>query len=274
MDTRQEVDFVGSTVDHYAIVALIQAGAQGRVYRGRDERLQRDVAIKVLKPEPVPHGATGGLIAEARLLSRLNHPHVASVYDFVTQDDRDFMVMEFVAGATLQEVLAAGPLPVHEVIRLGVQLARGLDAAHRANVVHRDIKPANLRITSSGDLKILDFGIANLLPQGVTTHDSATATGIAIVGTVPYMAPEILRGETADARSDLFAAGAVIYEMATGLRAFRQRDLVSLVDAIQDDEPERPSSVNPAVPLARTRDPQGNGKAGRRASVERIRAGE
>jgi serine/threonine protein kinase len=248
----KEEDLIGRTVDHYAVVALIAAGGQGCVYRGRDERLHRDVAIKVLPPgragEPA---ARGGLIAEARALSLLNHPHVAGIYDFVTHGRRDFLVMEFVAGATLRDVLAGGPLPSWEVVRLGSQIARGLAAAHAANIVHHDIKPSNLKITSSGELKILDFGVARLMPSGVlldnTTRTPSKLTG---GGTVPYMAPEQLRGEPIDERSDIFSVGVVLYEMATGFSAFPQRNLPALIEAIQHHDPAPVTVVNPHVPLA------------------------
>lgn len=246
----EDVDFTGRTVDHYNIVALIRGGAQGRVYRGRDEVLLREVAIKVLNPG----GAFGAaaprdLIAEARVLSSVNHPNVAGVYDFVTQDHRDFMVMEFIAGATLQEVLAGGPLPVSEVVRLGAQLARGLAAAHAAAVAHCDIKPANLKITSAGLLKIVDFGLAAPLPVDAMLADASTGIGI-VAGTLPYMAPEVMHGRRPDERSDIFSAGAVLYEMATGYRAFPQTTLAELVHAIDAGELPAPSRLNPAVPAA------------------------
>jgi serine/threonine-protein kinase len=251
MHTMENIDFTGRTVDHYEIVALIRGGAQGRVYRGRDQRLKRDVAIKVLDPTGRAFASPRyGLIKEAQALSRLNHPQVPVVYDFVTDADRDFLVMEFVAGATLQEVLAGGPLPPPEVVRLGVQLARGLAAAHAANIVHCDLKPGNLKITSSGVLKILDFGIAQRLPLAALRDDSASTTTVTVVGTVPYMPPEVLRGEGVDHRSDIFSAGAVLYEMATACLAFPQRNLPQLIDAIEDGHVIPPSIVNPAVPLA------------------------
>jgi serine/threonine protein kinase len=251
MQATKDIDFTGRTVDHYEIVALIRGGAQGRVYRARDQRLKRDVAIKVLEPDGRTLACTRyGLIKEAQALSRLNHPHVPVVYDFVTDADRDFMVMEFVAGATLQEVLTGGPLPSSEVVRLGVQLARGLAAAHAANIVHCDLKPANLKITSSGMLKILDFGIARRMPAATLRGEPLTTATVSVVGTVAYMAPEVLRGGAADQRSDIYSAGAVLYEMATGSLAFPQRNLVQLVDAIHSGEIVPPSIVNPGVPLA------------------------
>jgi serine/threonine protein kinase len=252
MGRVDDVDLTGKTIGHYSIVALIAAGGQGRIFRARDERLHREVAIKVVSAghvsDPV---ARGNLLTEARALSRLNHPNVAGIYDFITQGACDYLVMEFVAGATLRDVLAGGPLPAGEVLRLGSQIANGLACAHAANVVHRDLKPANLKITSRGELKILDFGVAKLLPGGALV-DNAAQTTISgpVVGTVPYMAPERLRGEDADERSDIFSAGTVLYEMATGVPAFPQRSLAALVDAIVEQEPMAPSTANPHVPLA------------------------
>jgi eukaryotic-like serine/threonine-protein kinase len=248
----KDEDLTGRTVDHYEIVALIAAGGQGRVYRARDERLHRDVAIKVLDPVRAADPCRrAGLIAEARVLSLLNHPHVAGIYDFVTHGRRDFIVMEFVPGATLRDILAGGPLPSSEVVRLGAQIARGLAAAHEANVVHRDIKPSNIKVTSSGELKILDFGVATLMPSGaVVDNNTSDSSPSAIGGTVPYMAPEQLRNDTTDERTDIFSVGAVLYEMATGFMAFPQHNLAALIDAIEDQQPAPPTMVNPHVPVA------------------------
>jgi eukaryotic-like serine/threonine-protein kinase len=241
MELINNVDLTGRLVDRYAIMALIQSGAQGCVYRGRDDVLRREVAVKVR--------AHDGLLTEARALSSLNHPNVAGVYDFVTQDARDFMVMEFISGATLAEVLAGGPLPPREVVRLGLQLARGLAAIHSAQLAHCDVKPANLKITSYGTLKIVDFGVAQRLPPGALS-DSVPTSITTLVGTFPYMAPEVLRGERPDPRSDIFSAGAVLYEMATGCRAFPQQTLPALVRAIEQGEIVPPSRLNPVVPIA------------------------
>jgi serine/threonine protein kinase len=253
MERSNEEDLTGRTVDHYSIVALIATGGQAQVYRGRDERLHRDVAIKVLMPARNGDSAPrGSLIAEARALSLLNHPHVAGIYDYVTQGRRDFIVMEFVPGATLRDVLSGGPLPSWEVVRLSAQMVRGLAAAHAASIVHRDIKPSNLKITSSGELKILDFGVSTVMPSGAVA-DNGTRTPSRITtlgGTVPYMAPEQLRGDPADERSDIFSVGVVMYEMATGYRAFPQHNLAALIEAIQHQEPAPPTMVNPHLPIA------------------------
>ena len=253
MAPLDDVDLKGTAVEHYSIVALIAAGGQGRVYRGRDERMRRDVAIKVIRPGRVSDAAARRRLAtEAEALSRLRHPHVAGLYDFLTHDGRDFIVMEFVAGATLRDILAGGPLPPFEVARLGSQIARGLAAAHAAHVVHRDIKPTNLKITSSGELKILDFGVARLLPPDATLDQETPgfSSDIEVVGTVPYMAPEHLKGEEADERADIFSVGVVLYEMATGMPAFPHRSMAALIDAILRDDPTPPSVMNPHVPPA------------------------
>ena len=249
MEPVKDDDLTGRTVDHYAIVALIAAGGQGRVYRGRDNKLHRDVAIKVHRAGR-DRLARRSLIEEARALSLLNHPHVAGIYDFLTQGSRDFIVMEFVPGATLRDILTSGPLPSWEVVRLGAQVARGLAAAHAANVVHRDIKPSNLKITVAGELKILDFGVARLMPAGeVLDNSTKTPSQLTVVGTVPYMAPEQIRGESGNQRSDIFSVGAVLYEMATGFPAFPQRNIAALVDAVQHRDPRPPTVVNPYVPI-------------------------
>ena len=162
---------VGLQLGHYRIVEKIDAGGMGEVYRARDERLARDVAIKVLPQETLTdQSARKHLHREARILSRLNHPNIATVHDFDTQQGVDFLVMEYIQGITLSEKVAGRPLPEKEILRLGVQLAEGLAAAHSHGIVHRDLKPGNLRIASDGQLKILDFGLAKLrLPIGVVT---------------------------------------------------------------------------------------------------------
>lgn len=253
---NDDTELIGTTVSRYSIVDMIGCGGMGRVYRARDERLQRHVAIKVCNRQ---RGSQSDpereLQAEARALSRLSHPHIAAIYDLLSEAERDFIVMEFVAGATLKELLAHGPLPFPEVLRLGKQMMQGLAAAHGAQLVHRDIKPANLKVTPSGELKILDFGLAQLLPSASgkkPTGDltTRTATQFGFEGTMPYMSPEQLCGEYADERSDIFSAGAVLYEMATGFRAFPQTRMALLVDAILHQQPVEPSVVNPSVPTA------------------------
>ena len=211
---------IGRTLSHYRIEERLGAGGMGEVYRARDEKLGRDVALKVL-----PSGALADeesrrrFRKEAAVLSRLSHPHIATLLDFDSADGIDFLVMELVTGPTLEQELRKGPLPEKDVVRLGSQLARALVAAHEQGVIHRDLKPSNLQLTSDGMLKILDFGVAYLEPRREPTGGEATATETAageILGSPPYMAPEQVLGKGVDARTDLYAAGACLYELATG----------------------------------------------------------
>ena len=235
-------------MSHYQVVGLIGTGGSGNVYRARDMRISRCVAIKTLKSGCTTARNLQGLRMEATALARLAHPQIARFHELITDAGRDFIVMEFVPGATLRDVMKTGPLPTAEVIRLGLQMMKGLAAAHAAGVVHRDIKPGNLKITSSGELKILDFGLAKLRPDSASVSTATDSSVFEIVGTAPYMAPERLRGERADERADIFSAGAVLYEMATGQRAFVQRSLPQLIAAILLDPPPSPRAVHPFVP--------------------------
>ncbi len=246
---RFRLAMTGKTLSHYRVMEQIGAGGMGQVYRARDERLERDVALKVL-----PAGALADEAArkrfrkEALALSQLNHPNIATVHDFDTQDGVDFLVMELIPGVTLSDQVAQGALPEKDVVRLGVQLAQGLAAAHERGVVHRDLKPGNLRITSDGRLKILDFGLAKLLEHSSDLGQTRSETGaMGPSGTLPYMAPEQLLDEKVDARSDIYAAGVVLYELATGQRPFRESHGPRLMDSIIHQVPEPPSTVSRRV---------------------------
>ena len=199
---------IGKRLSHYRLVERIGAGGMGVVYRAHDEQLNRDVAIKVL-----PRGALADETArkrfrtEALSLARLNHPNIATIHEFGSQDGVDFLVTEYISGLTMDAKLAAGALPPTDVFRLGLQLAQGLAAAHQQGIVHRDLKPGNLRLTSDGRLKILDFGLAQAMPHADAQSITATLTqSQEITGTLPYMAPEQLRGEAADACSDVWSS--------------------------------------------------------------------
>jgi TolB-like protein len=248
----------GSTLGPYKIVASLGAGGMGEVYRAHDTRLGRDVAIKVLPPHLA---ATPEVRArferEARTISQLNHPHICTLHDFGHQDDTDFLVMELLEGETLAHRVEKGPLPVAEVLRFGGQIATALDAAHRAGVVHRDLKPGNVMLTKAG-AKLLDFGLARAaglaaapgtLTESPTVSRPLTAEGT-IVGTFQYMAPEQLEGKEADARTDLWALGCVLYEMATGKRAFEGQSQASLIAAILEHEPRPITELQPLTPPA------------------------
>ncbi|MGB9074045.1 MAG: protein kinase [Terriglobales bacterium] len=239
----------GRELGHYRIVEKIGAGGMGEVYRARDQHLDRDVAIKVLPPGTlIDEHARKRFRNEAFSLSKLNHPNIATIHDFDTQQGVDFLVMEYIPGITLSENLAAKPLPEKEVLRLGVQLAEGLAAAHDHGVVHRDLKPGNLRVTSDGRLKILDFGLAKLWRP---VMDSAATESLsetqAMAGTLPYMAPEQLLGAEIDARTDIHAAGLVLYEMATGQRPFAEVERSQLIGAILQRSPVLPTVLNPGL---------------------------
>jgi eukaryotic-like serine/threonine-protein kinase len=224
---------IGEVLGQFRVTAMVGAGGMGVVYKARDERLDRDVAIKVLPPGTfADEAARKRLRQEALALSRLNHPNVATVHDFNSQGAIDFLVMEMIPGATLDQKLMGDPLGERDVLRLGNQLAQGLAAAHAENIVHRDLKPGNIRITPDGRLKILDFGLA-VLRESVDDHADTAALGQNLVaGSPPYMAPEQLLGDPVDQRTDIYAAGAVLYEMATGRRPHADVHGARLIDAI------------------------------------------
>ncbi len=241
---------VGINLGHYRIAEKIGAGGMGEVYRAHDEHLARDVAIKVLPAGTLSDpSARRHFRNEALALSKLNHPGIATIYDFDTQDGVDFLVMEYIPGMTLSEKLAGRPLAEKEVLALGVQLAEALAAAHAEGVVHRDVKPGNLRVTGNGRLKVLDFGLAKLrLPVVPSAATESIDQTLAMTGTLPYMAPEQLLGEEADARTDIHSAGAVLYEMATGQRPFGKLERAQLIIAILRQAPVPPAQLNPQVP--------------------------
>ena len=230
---------------HYRLVEKIGAGGMGEVYRARDEHLERDVAIKVLPPGTLTNESSRKRFRkEALSLSKLNHPNIATIHDFDTQAGVDFLVMEYIPGVTLSEKLVQRPLTEKEVTQWGQQLAEGLAAAHEQGVVHRDLKPGNLRITADGRLKILDFGLATLRPPtgGAAAMETYSQTET-LAGTLPYMAPEQLRGEPADAHSDIWAAGTVLYEMVTGQQPFNEKVATATADAILHNAPAPPGRL-------------------------------
>ncbi len=213
---------IGQTFGHYRILEKIAAGGMGVVYRARDEQLERDVALKVLPSGTLSDdSARRHFRREALALAKLNHPNIETVYEFGSQDDLDFLVMEYVSGRTLAERLVSGALP-----------EKAIEEAHERGIVHRDLKPANVAITARGQAKVLDFGLAKLLrPDDELTTDHLTDSQAA-AGTLPYMSPEQLLGEPVDARGDVYSIGVVLYEMVTGRRAF-SGDLPSrVIDAI------------------------------------------
>ena len=241
---------VGRTLDHYRIDSQLGAGGMGVVYRARDERLERDVALKVL-----PAGALTDEAARARFrkealaLSQLNHPHICAIYDVGRADGQDYIVMELVGGRRLGELAAPGGMPVGDVIRYGSQVADALAHAHDRGLVHRDLKSSNVMVTPEGRSKVLDFGLAKRLrdaeaAEATRSQGSLTQAG-SVVGTLHYMPPEVLQGEPADARSDLWALGVMLYEMAAGRLPFRGQTGFAVSSAILKEAPE---PLPPQVP--------------------------
>src|ERR1700675_2569085 len=244
-----ETPIVGQVLGHYRVLEQIGAGGMGLVCRGSDEQLARDVAIKVLPPGMLAdEAARRRFRREALTLAKLNHPNIGTVYEFGSQEGLDFLVMEYVDGGAIDARLGAGPLAQKEIVRMGFQLADGLASAHDHGVIHRDLKPANLRLTQDNRLKILDFGLAQFVRQetdlAITTSVSESKQA---TGTLPYMSPEQLRGELTDQRSDIWSAGAVLYELATGRRPFAFSQVPLLIDAILNKPPETPSALNPRI---------------------------
>jgi Tol biopolymer transport system component len=249
----------GKRLGPYEILAPLGAGGMGEVYKARDTRLDRTVAIKVL-PSHLSHDPDlrQRFEREARAISSLSHPHICALYDVGSEDGLEYLVMELLEGETLAERLTKGTLPLAQVLRFGVEIAEALGAAHRQGIVHRDLKPGNVMLTKSG-VKLLDFGLAKVraAEQGVTslsivptTPDHTITQKGAVLGTFRYMAPEQLEGKEADSRTDIFALGAVLHEMATGRKAFSGSSQASLIGSILKDQQPPVSTLQPMAPPA------------------------
>ena len=275
----------GTRLGPYEVVALIGAGGMGEVYRGRDARLHRDVAIKVLTARPTMDAlAAVRFEREARAIAALNHPNICAIYDIGQQDDRQYFVMELLEGETMHRRLARGPLDVATFLEQAIALADALDAAHSRGLIHRDLKPANIFVAVRGQVKILDFGLAKQMPsfEDVTHAADDKLTDPAVgVGTLAYMSPEQLRGERLDARTDVFSLGLVLYEMATGHHAFSGSTGAVISAAILSQETKPPRQLRPELPvrleetilkaLEKDRDLRCQGVAELRADLKRLR---
>ena len=246
----------GSRIGPYEIVGPLGAGGMGEVYRARDARLGRDVAIKVL-PAALASDAERlrRFEIEARAVAALNHPNILSIHDIGTHEGTPFLVSECLEGQTLRQELAGGPLPLRRAVEYGTEVAQGLAAAHDKGIVHRDLKPENIFVTRDGRIKILDFGLAKLVKpegsadQGATLEAEPTSVG-AVLGTAGYMSPEQVRGEPADARSDIFALGTILYEMLSGQRAFRRDTSAETMTAILKEDPPDLAELTKPIPPA------------------------
>ena len=244
----------GTSLGPYEIVARVGAGAMGEVYRARDTRLGRTVAIKILQRAVGDDRASRERFErEARAASSLNHPHICTVFDVGRDGEVDFLVMEFLDGQTLAERVAAGPLPVEEAVTRGIEIAGALKSAHRHHLVHRDLKPSNVMVTDTG-AKLLDFGLVKRTPDpaGPALADATRALEVTqpgiVVGTVSYMSPEQARGQEVDGRTDLFSLGVVLYELVTGRKPFGGQTAADVVSAILSADPTPPGSVREGVP--------------------------
>src|ERR1700726_2162218 len=245
----------GTKLGPYEIISPLGAGGMGEVYRARDTRLGRDVAIKVL-PEALTNDADRlrRFEQEARTIAALNHPNILGIHDIGAHDGAPFLVSEFLEGVTLRDKLKSGPLPVRRAIEYALGIAEGLAAAHEKGVVHRDLKPENVFVTRDGRVKVLDFGLAKLMRPEESPETEMTLTSPAtlpgmVMGTVGYMSPEQVRGEATDARSDIFSFGAVLYEMLTGNRAFKRDTSAETMTAILREEPPELNNTGWQGPL-------------------------
>src|SRR5271165_3472683 len=262
---------------HYRLLEKIGTGGMGEVYRAHDESLDREVAIKIL---PLRFrndlAARSRLLDEARSASQLNHPHICTIYEVNEEDGVAFIAMEYIAGPSLSVIIHPDGLPTEQVVRYGTHIASALAHAHQRRIVHRDLKPANVTVTPDGNAKVLDFGLATRLRaeelEGVTLSRANLAESESLAGTLPYMAPEQLRGEAADPRSGIWALGVLLYEAAAGHRPFSGRSGFELASAIQRDPPPPPPAHVSTALFAVIRKCMAKDAAARYQSVAEVRS--
>jgi serine/threonine protein kinase len=250
---------IGKTLGHYQITNLIGKGGMGEVYQAKDQKLGRDVAIKVLPDEFAKDtDRVARFQREAKVLASLNHPNIAAIHGLEESDGTNFLVLELVEGETVADRLKRGPIPVEESLKLALQIAEALEAAHEKGVIHRDLKPANIKATLEGKVKVLDFGLAKAfagdreevnLSNSPTLSDAATQQGV-ILGTAAYMSPEQARGKPADKRADIWAFGCVLFEMLTGWSVFAGDDVSQTLARVLERQPDfssLPANLHPKI---------------------------
>src|ERR1700751_2909877 len=281
---------IGQTIPHYRIAEQLGARGMGVVFKAQDDRLERAVALKFL-PEKLAQQpqALDRFRREARAASALNHPGICTIYDIGEQDGRAFIAMEFIDGETLRSHIHGKPLPLDELLELGIEIADALEAAHAKGIINRHIKPANIFVPKRGRAKVLDFGLAKLVPKGITgadseddQSDSNSIVGI-ISGTPSYMSPEQVRGDNLDARTDIFSLGLLLYEMATGRQAFSGGTGGVVIEAVLTRSPVPARTINPDIPprleeiiskaLHKDRDQRYQRAADIRAELQRLERG-
>jgi len=248
---------IGKTLGHYHITEKLGEGGMGVVYKARDTHLDRFVAIKILPAGKVADAdRRRRFVQEARIASALDHPNIITIFDIEQEDGGDYIVMEYLSGSTLRELITAGGMEWKAALRHAIAIADALAAAHRAGIIHRDLKPGNIMVTDQGLLKVLDFGLAKLTEPTPPGPDEPTrtlkeTTGAGqVLGTVAYMSPEQVEGRKLDARSDVFSFGAVLYELLTGQQAFHGDSQISTMSAILRDAPQPVRAVHPKTPAA------------------------
>lgn len=243
----------GTRIGPYEVISVLGAGGMGDVYRARDTRLGRDVALKVLRKREGDESSAERLKREARAIASLSHSNILSIYDFGAEGEITYAVMELLDGLTLRQHLSHGIIPLHECLAYAIQICRGLQAAHEKNILHRDLKPENLFVTADGQVKILDFGLARIYSREIAADQNTADTiyqtqeGI-LLGTFPYMSPEQAQMKEVDSRSDLFSLGSVLYEISTGRMPFHGDNFAAVIASIVKDEPPPADEVNPELP--------------------------
>ena len=255
------MSMIGKTLGHYQITSQLGKGGMGEVFQAKDQKLGRDVAIKVLPEEFAKDvDRVARFQREAKLLASLNHPNIAAIYGLEESGGTNFLVLELVEGETLADRIKAGPIPVEESLKLALQIAEALEAAHEKGVIHRDLKPANIKVTPEGKIKVLDFGLAKAfageqaelnLSNSPTLSDAATQQGV-ILGTAAYMSPEQAKGKAVDKRADIWAFGGVLFEMLTGRQLFNGETISETLAAVLMREPDfstLPPNLHPRIRL-------------------------